>query len=131
MKATPHTPQDWDRHAISAELRRRGLTFADLGRANGVNPRAVRDALYGSAPKYENIIAEALGLDPAQIWPSRYTAECISANPWRRAALASVGHPAAFLPPPAEHTETRVTAGHSSGRAKGRNVRGADSRTAA
>lgn len=131
MKATPHTPQDWDRHAISAELRRRGLTFADLGRANGVNPSAVRDALYGSAPKYENIIADALGLDPAQIWPSRYTAECIAANPWRRAALASVGHPAAFLPPPAEHTEIRVTAGHSSGRAKGRNVRGADSRTAA
>lgn len=127
MKATPHTPQDWDRHAISAELRRRGLTFADLGRAHGVNCRAVRDALYGSAPKYERLIAEALGLDPAQIWPSRYTAECIAANPWRRAALASVGHPAAFLPPPAKSVETRVTEGHSSGQKGGRNVRRTDS----
>lgn len=131
MSAKTPKIQDWDSHAITAELRRRGLTFADLARAEGVNCRAVRHALYNSSPKNERLIAEALGLDPAQIWPSRYTAECISANPWRRAALASVGHPAAFLPPPAEHTETRVTAGHSSGRAKGRNVRGADSRTAA
>lgn len=131
MKPDSQNAQDWDIHAITAELRRRGLTFADLGRANGVNVRAVRDALYKSSPKNEHIIAEALGLDAAQIWPSRYTAECIAANPWRRAALASIGHPAAFLPAPAGHAEARVTAEHSSGRGRGRNVRGADSRTAA
>ena len=127
MSTKPHTDQDWDSHAITAELRRRGLTFADLARAEGVNCRAVRQALYSSSPKNERLIAEALGLDPAQIWPSRYTAECIAANPWRRAALASVGHPAAFLLPPAKSAETRVTEGHSSGQKGGRNVRRTDS----
>lgn len=131
MNTKHHAPQDWDRHAILAELRRRGLTYADLGRAHGVNVRAVRDALYGSAPKYEHLIADALGLDPAQIWPSRYSAEAVAANPWRRAALASLGHPAAFLPAPAESAEGRVTEGHSSVRKGVRNVRRADSAGAA
>lgn len=122
---------DWDRHTITAEIRRKGLTFSGLSRAHGLHNTSIRTALYQSAPKYEVIIAEVIGVAPEEIWPSRYTAEAIAANPYRRAALATVNHPAAFLPPPESQAlinpKGRIRKPHSNRRETDRNVCRSDS----
>ncbi|MCC4116389.1 helix-turn-helix domain-containing protein [Aromatoleum toluclasticum] len=89
--------KDWDRYQVTAALKRAGITFAGLARAHNLHHTTVRTALYQSSPRCEALIAAALGMQPESIWPSRYTAEAVAANPWRRHALARQGHPAADL----------------------------------
>lgn len=89
--------QDWDRYQVTAALKRAGISFAGLARAHNLHTTTVRTALYQSSPRCEALIAAALGMRPESIWPSRYTAEAVAANPWRRHALARIGHPAADL----------------------------------
>ena len=59
-------------HEIRGELMKRGKTFAQLGIENGLAKTTVHNALDKPYPKGEQIIADALGLKPADIWPSRY-----------------------------------------------------------
>ena len=63
---------DWPREYIIAELHRRGLSLRALSFKNGYRRNTLLDALDRSYPKAEAIIAKALGLGPAKIWPSRY-----------------------------------------------------------
>lgn len=80
---------DWDAEDVKAAVRKSPhKSFAALGRAHGLEAGTLRAALTKSAPRYEAIIAAALGLRPQDIWPSRYTNEALKANPWRRFALA-------------------------------------------
>lgn len=65
--------KDWHRADVVAELRKRGLTLAELGRRNGLSPSTVKNALDKHYINGEEIIAAALGMKPEQIWPSRYT----------------------------------------------------------
>lgn len=79
---------DWDAEDVKAAVRKSPFkSFANLGRAHGLEPGTLRAALSKSAPRYEAIIAAALGLQPQDIWPSRYTQEALADNPWRRFAL--------------------------------------------
>ena len=57
---------------IKYQLRRRGYTLTSLGREHGVSRHAVGLALRKPYPKMEAIIARALGLPPAELWPERY-----------------------------------------------------------
>jgi Ner family transcriptional regulator len=67
------TPQDWHKADIKAAIHKRGLTFKGLALAHGYRSvDAVSQALHRPYPKVERIIAAALELDPARIWPSRY-----------------------------------------------------------
>ncbi len=80
---------DWDAEDVKAAVRKSPYkSFASLGRAHGLEPGTMRAALTKSAPRYEMIIAAALGLQPHDIWPSRYTHAALQANPWRRFALS-------------------------------------------
>lgn len=80
---------DWDAEDVKAAVRKSShKSFAALGRAHGLEAGTLRAALTKSAPRYEAIIAAALGLNPQDIWPSRYTSEALDANPWRRFALS-------------------------------------------
>lgn len=63
---------DWPREYLIAELHRRGLSLRALSFRNGYARNTLLDALDRSYPKAEAIIAKALGLHPAKIWPSRY-----------------------------------------------------------
>lgn len=65
---------DFDMHPedVKAALRKRGTSLAELARAHGVTISIPASALRRSLPKWEGIIAAALGMDPATIWPSRY-----------------------------------------------------------
>ena len=63
---------DMHRADIRAELEKKGTSLAQLGIENGLSRTTVRNALDKPYPKGEWIIANALGLKPSDIWPSRY-----------------------------------------------------------
>jgi Ner family transcriptional regulator len=65
---------DWHPADVLAALKKRGQSLAGLSVAHGYHPTAAGKALKRPWPALEAIIAEALGLAPPQIWPSRYNA---------------------------------------------------------
>ncbi|HAT8014456.1 helix-turn-helix domain-containing protein [Citrobacter rodentium] len=64
--------QDWHSADIIAGLRKRGTSLAALSRQAGLASSTLANALNRRWPKGERLIAEALGVAPEQIWPSRY-----------------------------------------------------------
>jgi len=63
---------DWHRLDIVNEIHKRGTTMRALSVDAGLKPDTLKNALNRSYPKGERIIANALNVDPAHIWPSRY-----------------------------------------------------------
>ncbi|EAY2063387.1 transcriptional regulator [Salmonella enterica] len=57
---------------IIAGLRKRGTSLAALSRQSGLASSTLANALTRHWPKGERLIAEALGVAPEKIWPSRY-----------------------------------------------------------
>ncbi|EDN4181009.1 helix-turn-helix domain-containing protein [Enterobacter hormaechei] len=64
--------QDWHSADIIAGLRKRGTSLAAVSRQAGLASSTLANALIRHWPKGERLIAEALGVAPEQIWPSRY-----------------------------------------------------------
>ena len=72
MAKNPAT-QDWHKEDIKAAIHKAGFTFKGLSLANGYRSvDACHQALHRPYPKTERIIAAALGVQPEEIWPSRY-----------------------------------------------------------
>lgn len=63
---------DWHRADIVAALKKRGLSVRQLSREAGLGENTLANALRSPWPKGERIIAEAIGMKPDQLWPSRY-----------------------------------------------------------
>ncbi|MEX9251789.1 helix-turn-helix domain-containing protein [Pseudenterobacter timonensis] len=63
---------DWHPADIIAGLRKRGTSLAAVSRNSGLASSTLANALNRRWPKGERLIAEALGVAPEQIWPSRY-----------------------------------------------------------
>lgn len=66
-------PKDWHPADVVAAVRKSGWTLRKLSKHHGYSPGALKNALYRSWPKAERLIAEAIGVLPEKIWPSRYT----------------------------------------------------------
>ncbi|WP_192459126.1 helix-turn-helix domain-containing protein [Musicola keenii] len=64
--------KDWHPADIIAGLRKRGTTLAAVSRASGLASSTLANALIRHWPKGERLIADALGKQPEDIWPSRY-----------------------------------------------------------
>ncbi|ELD3828504.1 helix-turn-helix domain-containing protein [Salmonella enterica] len=64
--------QDWHSADIIAGLRKKGTSMAALSRQAGLASSTLANALVRHWPKGEKMIADALGVTPEQIWPSRY-----------------------------------------------------------
>lgn len=64
--------QDWHPADIIAALRKKGTTLAAVSRCAGLSSLTLANALSRPWPKGEWLIAEALGVHPSEIWPSRY-----------------------------------------------------------
>ncbi|MFJ1217027.1 helix-turn-helix domain-containing protein [Yersinia enterocolitica] len=64
--------QDWSAKAIYAALENKGVDMSTLERAQGLRPGTMRNVFYRPCSKYEQAIAEAVGVSPNIIWPSRY-----------------------------------------------------------
>ncbi|SHO58764.1 helix-turn-helix domain-containing protein [Vibrio quintilis] len=63
---------DWHKADIGAALKKKGLSFSALSRQHGLASSTLHNALVRRWPKGEKIIADAIGLSPQDIWPSRY-----------------------------------------------------------
>jgi len=63
---------DWHRADIVAAVKKRGTTLSAIARQAGLSPSTIRNALERPWPKGERLIAEAIGVQPSVIWPSRY-----------------------------------------------------------
>lgn len=64
--------QDWHAEDIKAAVRKRGKTLSQLSREAGLASDTLRNVFRHHWPKGELIVAEAIGVDPMVIWPSRY-----------------------------------------------------------
>lgn len=64
--------QDWHNADIIANLRKRGTSLAGVSREAGLSSSTLANALFRPWPKGEWLIADALNIHPAEIWPSRY-----------------------------------------------------------
>lgn len=65
-------PQDWHNADIKCALEKRGFSLRRLSRLRNYSPGAACIALQIPWPKMEKIIADAIGVPPQTIWPSRY-----------------------------------------------------------
>lgn len=63
---------DWHPADIKAALEKAGWTLRKLAAHHGVAPTGVKYALRGRHKPAEKRIADALGIHPMVIWPSRY-----------------------------------------------------------
>ena len=63
---------DWHPEDIKAQVRKRGLTLAQLARNHDVPEQQIRHALVIPREQAERVIADFLGVSPKVIWPSRY-----------------------------------------------------------
>lgn len=68
----PPLPQDWHKAEIRCALEKRGYSYAKLSRLNGYCDTAVQMVVHIPWPKVERIVADAIGVTPQEIWPSRY-----------------------------------------------------------
>jgi Ner family transcriptional regulator len=66
------SPVAWDRHAIKAEIHRRGSTLTEVALAAGLHSSTCRVALIRPLPAGEAAIAAFLGIAKAELWPTRY-----------------------------------------------------------
>ncbi|MEH0833679.1 helix-turn-helix transcriptional regulator [Pectobacterium cacticida] len=71
-KRSKGSPQDWHRADIVAALHKRGLTLSQLSREQGLAARTLNNAFERHYPRAEELIAQALGMRPEELWPSRY-----------------------------------------------------------
>ncbi|CNK21995.1 putative transcriptional regulator Nlp [Yersinia enterocolitica] len=63
---------DWHRADIIAALRKQGTSLTALSRSIGLSSSTLANVLVRPWPKGEWLVAEALDIHPAEIWPSRY-----------------------------------------------------------
>lgn len=65
--------QDWHPEDIKYGLRKRFGTLAKFAEDAGLSPSQVSSAIYGrTSAAVEAAIADALGVAPSEIWPSRF-----------------------------------------------------------
>jgi Ner family transcriptional regulator len=65
-------PQDWHVADIKCALEKKGWSLARLSKKHRYYRSAAATALSRPWPKMESLIAEAIGVPPQTIWPSRY-----------------------------------------------------------
>ncbi|WP_423732593.1 helix-turn-helix domain-containing protein [Hafnia paralvei] len=63
---------DWHSADIIAALKKHGTSLSAVSRNSGLASSTLGNTLYRHWPKGERLIADALGVTPEQIWPSRY-----------------------------------------------------------
>lgn len=67
------TTQKWDRHAIRAEVHRRGFTLTGIAKNAGLADSACRQALLGISRPGAMALAAALGIPFRTLFPDQYS----------------------------------------------------------
>lgn len=68
------TPTDWHPADVKAALAKKGYTFAKIARKYGYHVRSPNTVLWRGWRPMERIVADIIGVEPEEIWPSRYEA---------------------------------------------------------
>ncbi|ELT1238509.1 helix-turn-helix domain-containing protein [Salmonella enterica] len=63
---------DWPPEIIKARLHMAGFSFRSLSVKAGYSKDSLKSVLRTPCRPYQKIIADALGVSPEEIWPSRY-----------------------------------------------------------
>ncbi|EEV1312900.1 DNA-binding protein [Escherichia coli] len=63
---------DWPPEIIKARLHMAGLSLRSLSLKAGYSRDSLKSVLRTPCRPYQQIIADALGVSPEEIWPSRY-----------------------------------------------------------
>ena len=63
----------WDRHAINAEVRRRGMTLTGIALDAGLSESAARQGIIGYNRRGAQAIADALDIPFRVLFPDSYT----------------------------------------------------------
>ncbi len=85
------TRKRWDRHAIIAEVHRRGETLANLSRRAGIYPTGMSCMLSGRRwPKAEKALAQFLGVPVEELFPDRYRASTLGRQHNRKSRVRKV-----------------------------------------
>lgn len=71
---------DMHRIDIVAALHKKGIKVKHLSLASGLAASSLSNVFDRPCPKYEQIIAHALDMEPEQIWPSRYINKNLQAS---------------------------------------------------
>ncbi|SLM63981.1 MULTISPECIES: helix-turn-helix domain-containing protein [Dickeya] len=64
--------RDWSSKAIIAALDRKGVNLHDIEKELCLRENTIRNVFYRKCGRYEEAIAQKIGISPAVIWPSRY-----------------------------------------------------------
>ena len=64
---------DWHPETIKAEIHKRGLSFRSLSVQAGYKKDTLKSVIRTPCRPYQQIVADALGVPPETIWPSRYS----------------------------------------------------------
>lgn len=82
---SPDDAGDWPWWRVREELARRGLKLSDVGRKAKVTVNAVSLVAYEPRMRLQAIIGDLLGINPRQIWPSRYADDGrpLATSEWR------------------------------------------------
>lgn len=77
MGASGNVPTDPRQRSawVIYQLKLRGLSLRGLALAAGLNPATLRGAIYQPSYPQERILAEAIGVTVAELFPERYDAE--------------------------------------------------------
>lgn len=78
---------DWHKAEIKAALEKADWTIRALAKHHAVSHTAVGRGLTRKSPISEQRIAEAIGVPPAEIWPSRYAVR-VKSKPARNGSTA-------------------------------------------
>lgn len=73
--------QDWHNADIKAALEKQGWSLTRLSKFCGYEGNVIKHALHKPFPAGEKFIAEAIGVHPKEIWPSRYNADGTAKRP--------------------------------------------------
>ncbi len=68
-----NAPKTWDRHAINAEIRRRGMTLTGIAESAGLYSSACRQGIIGLSRPGAEAIASALDVPFRELFPDLYT----------------------------------------------------------
>lgn len=66
---------DWSSKAIITALDKKGVSLRTLEQELGLRANSIRNVFYRRVNCYQEAIAQAIGVNPAVIWPSRYHRE--------------------------------------------------------
>lgn len=67
--------QNWSSRLIIEALARQGFSLDDLEGELGLKKNSIRNVFYRPCERYEEAIAEKIGVGPEVIWPRRYLSD--------------------------------------------------------